>query len=193
MDEKKAAKVLESNMNKKLAGTFAFTVVSNPFIGLECTEHTDYDAIFISFFATADLSAFDFLKLLRNVGCTVPIILVHLATETIPSNWNSNDENGSYSFSSFLRKPYNLDEMASALKAALCKELPPISNPPSVSSNFGSDMLQAAQPSLLTPGFLLDDSVTDFDATSTIRRFMGDSSQSPQRAMHLTHCKDYSI
>jgi hypothetical protein len=77
MDEKAAAKVLEDALNLKTSGVFAFTVVDNPFIGLECTEHTDYDAIFISSDENADLNAWDFLRLLRNIGCEIPIILLH--------------------------------------------------------------------------------------------------------------------
>ena len=77
MDEKAAAKVLEDALNLKTNGVFAFTVVDNPFIGLECSEHTDYDAIFISSNENADLNAWDFLRLLRNIGCQIPIILLH--------------------------------------------------------------------------------------------------------------------
>ena len=77
MDEKAAAKVLEDALNRKRNAVFSFTVVDNPFVGLECSEHTDYDAIFISSNENADLNAWDFLRLLRNIGCQVPIVLLH--------------------------------------------------------------------------------------------------------------------
>ena len=77
MDEKAAAKVLEDAINRKINAVFSFTVVDNPFVGLECSEHTDYDAIFISPNDNGDLNAWDFLRLLRNIGSQVPIVLIH--------------------------------------------------------------------------------------------------------------------
>jgi hypothetical protein len=46
-------------------------------MGLECTEHTEYDAIFIMNDPKCTLKAFDFLRIIRNIGIATPLILLH--------------------------------------------------------------------------------------------------------------------
>lgn len=56
--------------------TSVFTVVSDPLIALECTEHTAYNLIFIAEDSQLGLTASGFLKSLRMVGSTVPVVLL---------------------------------------------------------------------------------------------------------------------
>ena len=53
-----------------------FTVVSNIYTGLECTEHTCYDVILINHDLKKGINAIQFARSLRNIGARMPIILV---------------------------------------------------------------------------------------------------------------------
>ena len=46
-------------------------------MALECTEHTNFDAIFIMNDPKCTLKAFDFLRIIRNIGLSTPVILLH--------------------------------------------------------------------------------------------------------------------
>lgn len=77
VDEKLSGLKLEEETSEMLEGcTSVFTVVSDPLAALECTEHTAYNLIFIAEDSQLGLSAWGFLKSLRNVGCTVPVVLL---------------------------------------------------------------------------------------------------------------------
>jgi hypothetical protein len=80
-----------------------FTVVSNPFTGLECTEHTHYDAVFIASNTASQLNALDFLRILRTVGALTPVVL--MGTKDDLSAYGEVDY-GSL-FSSVLLKPFS--------------------------------------------------------------------------------------
>lgn len=91
-------------------------------MGLECTEHTEYDAIFIMNDLKCTLKAFDFLRIIRNIGISTPLILLHdqdfrpdLSTEPgLPAggfNAGSNPNtlsqlSVSLKFSNTLKKPF---------------------------------------------------------------------------------------
>lgn len=92
----------------------SFTVIANSMAAMESTEHVDYDAIFIaegknatfnfinkrgsgnsnshaniikgSKVESADISAYDFLRILRMVGSTVPMILLTSSHDLSYSN-----------------------------------------------------------------------------------------------------------
>jgi hypothetical protein len=74
-DEKSSSLKLEK-ATRMLDFICAFTVVSNPFTGLECTEHTHYDAVFIASNTASQLNALDFLRILRTVGALTPVVLM---------------------------------------------------------------------------------------------------------------------
>lgn len=115
MDEKAASKVLEDAMRRAVGEIIAFTVVSNPFIAMECIEHTEYDAIFISSFLHQDISAFNFLKIVRNVGYEIPTILLRENGESLPEEFvvsKSCKQRPSYVFFDILQMPYSPDELA---------------------------------------------------------------------------------
>lgn len=93
-----------------------FTVVSNPFLALECTEHTDYDLIFISNESSCDcLSAFDFMKILRSVNACYPIILLTDKHKEIPSDSPGLPVVGfntdTLQFAAILQYPYTQSEL----------------------------------------------------------------------------------
>ncbi|RYH24681.1 hypothetical protein EON65_16510 [archaeon] len=75
LDEKMAAIKLEQ-ISRQTNMLISFTVVTNAFVALEHTEHTDFDAIFISDTLT-QLLPYDFMRIMRSVGSRVPIILLH--------------------------------------------------------------------------------------------------------------------
>jgi hypothetical protein len=79
-----------------------FTVVSNPFTGLECTEHTHYDAVFIASNTASQLNAMDFLRVLRTVGALTPVILMGSKGDLA-----SYDVDYGAMFSSVLLKPFS--------------------------------------------------------------------------------------
>lgn len=56
--------------------TCVFMVVPDALIGIECTEHSAFDLIFVSQDLKQDLSAYAFLRSLRAVGATTPIVLL---------------------------------------------------------------------------------------------------------------------
>lgn len=76
LDEKLSSSLLEE-ITSKSQFLCIFTVVQNPFMGLECTEHTEFDAIFIMNDVKCTLKAYDFLRIIRNIGMMTPLILLH--------------------------------------------------------------------------------------------------------------------
>jgi len=123
MDEKPSARLLEESMSSLIGVHFAFTVVSNPFIGLECTDHTEFDVIFISSFMYSDINGWDFAKILRNIGSEVPIILVLNQDEESPfsSYGISADMSTTFGlyFFSVLKKKYTHEELADCIREAI--------------------------------------------------------------------------
>mmetsp|Transcript_12314 Transcript_12314/g.16911 ORF Transcript_12314/g.16911 Transcript_12314/m.16911 type:complete len:213 (+) Transcript_12314:86-724(+) len=146
MDEKPSARLLEESMSSLIGVHFAFTVVSNPFIGLECTEHTEFDAIFISSFKYADINGWDFGKILRNIGSEVPIILVeqHDEESSFPSSVDQSKTFG-FHFFSVLQKPYTHEVLADSLRAAI-----KASKPCNISSYNNTPGLDAVSTALLS-------------------------------------------
>jgi hypothetical protein len=53
-----------------------FTVVNNIFTGLECTEHTCFDAIIAKKESNSDSDPTAILRILRNINVNTPIILL---------------------------------------------------------------------------------------------------------------------
>ena len=107
-----------------------FTVVSNCFIGLECTEHTCYDLMIAKKETSRklqfqqDLSVFDMLKVLRNVGVDTPIILLFDSTDkpdTLSkcSEMESNMNDNYPSFCCAISKPFSSNDLATSIKIAL--------------------------------------------------------------------------
>ena len=75
VDEKGAARVLEQSTLAISNLSCVFTVVPNAFTGLEFSESTCFDLIFVSK-ELQHLTAFDFLRILRNVGSPVDVVLL---------------------------------------------------------------------------------------------------------------------
>lgn len=53
-----------------------FTVVPDLLVAIEYTEHTAFNLVFISEDSQVGLTASGFLKSLRMVGCTIPVVLL---------------------------------------------------------------------------------------------------------------------
>ena len=108
----------------------SFTVVSNCFIGLECTEHTCYDLIIAKketnrkLQCQQDLSVFDMLKVLRNVGVDIPIILLFDASDKSDTlskclEMEASMEENCLSFCCAISKPFSSNDLATSIKLAL--------------------------------------------------------------------------
>eukprot|EP01041_Mallomonas_annulata_P013272 gene13272-28102_t len=99
-DPKGSAILLENGMQYHgLLSTF--TVVSSTLTGIDCTEHTSYDIIFIKD-CYDDLGAADFVGLLRTIGNLVPVVLLVGIEDDV------NDDNiRLFGFSGVLRIPFS--------------------------------------------------------------------------------------
>lgn len=91
-----------------------FTVVSNAFIGLECTEHTFYDLIMIKN-NLPHLQAIDMMKIIHMVGSRTPFILLVDLREVV----NYTELTTSSLFFDILRKPYSVQDLCTTIKCAL--------------------------------------------------------------------------
>eukprot|EP01034_Spumella_vulgaris_P024338 gene24338-30662_t len=72
VDEKASSRMLERS-SKALSYPVSFIVVSNAFIGLECTEHAEFDLIIVKESIT-DLKALDMMHILRSIAHTISVI-----------------------------------------------------------------------------------------------------------------------
>ncbi len=116
IDEKGAARVLEDSTQSLPALTCIFTVVPNAFLGLEATETTCFDLIIVRK-DLPHLNAFHFLKILRNVGAPVELILLVEANDPI-------DENQALSagFFGLLRKEYQALHLCNIITNVVSKQ-----------------------------------------------------------------------
>ena len=109
MNEKAGAEVLEDATRIISNTTTCFTVVSNVFAALECTEHTYYKTIIVK--ANLNhLNAFEMLRVLRNVECEVPIVLLLDADDS-----TTMEEAHNLDFCGILRKPYTSAELCNVI------------------------------------------------------------------------------
>lgn len=88
-----------------------FTVVSNAFIGLECSEHTCYDFIIVKK-DMQHLGAIDMLNVLKAVGCPTPLVVL-LDEHDNCSDYDSN----ALGFFAALRKPLSTKILCTLLEA----------------------------------------------------------------------------
>ena len=120
MDEKPTSQLLE-NATAHLTTPIIFTVVSSLFLALEWSEHTNFNAIFVSSKFKVDMNAFDFLKVLRNVGAVTPIILLNESNELdhllgLPPIGFSVK---SYNFNAVLTFPFTKRELCQVIMEAI--------------------------------------------------------------------------
>lgn len=80
LDEKTSSRVLEQSVKALKDYVFIFTVVSNPFIGLEQTQFTSFDMI-ICQECPYGLDVYEFARVLRNLGDFTPIVALTLDEE----------------------------------------------------------------------------------------------------------------
>lgn len=80
MDEKGAAKILEESTSSLPNMLCSFNVAPNAFVGLELSETTAYDLIFVAK-DMPHLNASSFLRILRNVGAPMDIVAIVEATD----------------------------------------------------------------------------------------------------------------
>eukprot|EP01041_Mallomonas_annulata_P001222 gene1222-2375_t len=100
VDSKGSAILLENGTQSH--GVLAtFTVVSSAFTGIDCTEHTSYDIIFVED-CNDGFGAADFVGLLRTIGNPVPVVLLVGIEDDI-----NDDHIRSFGFSGVLRKPFS--------------------------------------------------------------------------------------
>lgn len=53
-----------------------FHVVSDPLLGLECTDHTSFDMVFVDYDESQTFHAYSFLRSLRTSGSMIPVVLL---------------------------------------------------------------------------------------------------------------------
>ena len=112
LDSKSTAAILE-NSTSLLNLQCCFTVVPNAFIGLECTEHTNFDIIFVQY-NLENFGAVDMLRVLRVAGVLTPVILLTAVDE------GATDENVlTLGFDGVLRKPFSPRALCNLISAVL--------------------------------------------------------------------------
>eukprot|EP00596_Hydrurales_sp_CCMP1899_P008476 CAMPEP_0119053004 /NCGR_PEP_ID=MMETSP1177-20130426/74126_1 /TAXON_ID=2985 /ORGANISM="Ochromonas sp, Strain CCMP1899" /LENGTH=636 /DNA_ID=CAMNT_0007032785 /DNA_START=96 /DNA_END=2006 /DNA_ORIENTATION=- len=98
VDEKGGARMLEQS-TENTNYSCVFTVVSNGFLGLECSEYTCYDFIIVKK-DMQHLGAIDMMNVLKAVGCPTPLVVL-LDEHDNCSDYDSN----ALGFFAALRKP----------------------------------------------------------------------------------------
>jgi DNA-binding response OmpR family regulator len=110
VDEKGGARMLEQS-TENTNYSCVFTVVSNAFIGLECSEHTCYDFIIVRK-DMQHLGAIDMLNVLKAVGCPTPLVVL-LDEHDNCSDYDSN----ALGFFAALRKPLSTKILCTLIEA----------------------------------------------------------------------------
>lgn len=124
LDEKLASAKLEK-LSRQSNVICMFTVVTNAFQALECTENTDYDAIFVAD-NLESLKAYDLLRILRAVGASVPVVyllsrreeVISLELRGLPA---SGFDRPTFNFSGVLPTPYSCQELCSMIHSICFK------------------------------------------------------------------------
>lgn len=116
IDEKGAAQVLEESTSTLERATCVFTVVPNAFNGLEFTETTCYDMIFIRK-DLEHLDAMSFLRILRNVGAPMDIVLLLEKDDTM-----TEEQARHVGFHSVLRKEYQAVQLCSIISDIMTRQ-----------------------------------------------------------------------
>ena len=77
MDEKQSAVRLQKETSH-VFDTFmcVFHVVSDPLLGLECSDHTFFDMVFVDHDESQTFKAYSFLRSLRTSGSMIPVVLL---------------------------------------------------------------------------------------------------------------------
>ena len=109
VDEKGAARVLEESTLTIPNLSCVFTVVPNAFTGLEFSETTCFDVIFIRK-ELVHLTAFDFLRILRNVGSPVDVVLLVEAHDSM-----TEEDARANGFFTLLRKEYQTTQLCNII------------------------------------------------------------------------------
>lgn len=114
----RATQCLESpsyneHIQNELGFTCVFTVAQNAFVGLEFTETTCFDLIFLSN-DLKHLNALDFLHILRNVGAPTDIVLIVEQNDPCTEIQAKN-----VGFYDLLRKEFQLSTLCSKISHAV--------------------------------------------------------------------------
>jgi hypothetical protein len=128
VDEKLSGLKLEEETSEMFEGvTCVFTVVPDPLIGLEATEHTAFNLIFIAEDSQQGLNAKSFVASLRMVGADVPVVLLkdgreseEMAAQVPQFDEASVDHSGGASkFTATLRKPFTKRDLCDVIRSTL--------------------------------------------------------------------------
>ena len=116
IDEKGAARVLEESTKSLPHAACVFTVVPNAFSGLEFTETTCFDMIFVR--KDLDhLDAVSFLRILRNVGAPMDVVLL-----LEPQDSMTEEQARSIGFYRSLRKEYQAVQICAIVTDIMAKQ-----------------------------------------------------------------------
>jgi CheY-like chemotaxis protein len=113
VDEKRAARILEKSTEGIRNSVCVFTVVPNAFVGLEYSETTCFDIIFVQK-DLESLNGYQMLQVLRNVGAPMPIILV-----TKHDDPTTDEQAKSAGFYCVLQKEYQIVELRRIITSIL--------------------------------------------------------------------------
>lgn len=109
----------------------AFTVVPDPLMAVEATEHTAYHLVFFAEDSQAGLSARAFVKSLRMVGSEVPVILLkdgggseESAAQVVQNDHEDpsllqRSADTEAIFATVLRKPFTKRDLCDAIRSTL--------------------------------------------------------------------------
>ncbi|KAJ1429273.1 hypothetical protein B484DRAFT_61827 [Ochromonadaceae sp. CCMP2298] len=132
VDEKLSSIKLEEETAKVFEGfTCIFTVVQDMIIGLECTEHTPFNMIFVNEGSSSDTAPYDLLRSLRMVGSRVPVVLLSRASPQ--PNADAKYDTGlklglppigfqaepGMKFTSVLKQPYTKRDLCDVIRASV--------------------------------------------------------------------------
>jgi len=117
LDERGSASHLE-RITRHLSLTCIFTVMQNSISALESMEFVAYDICFIAdnLHNTCSMSAIEFLRIVKIIGCSMPVILLtnsnsNMNQEGLPAMGFHPANIESLNFSSILSRPYTRSEI----------------------------------------------------------------------------------
>lgn len=126
VDEKQSAIRLQKETSHIFDNSMCvFHVVSDPLLGLECTDHTFFDMVFVDYDESQTFQAYSFLRSLRTSGTMIPVVLLMCESiaegspiDGLPAigyDAAPSDDR----FTSCLRRPYTKRELCDVIRSIM--------------------------------------------------------------------------
>jgi len=148
IDEKQSAIRLQKETSN-VFDTFmcVFHVVSDPLLGLECTDNTFFDMVFVDYDESQTFQAYSFLRSLRTSGSMMPVVL--LMCESIAEGSPINglpaigyDAAPSDRFTSCLKRPYTKRGLCEVIRSIILPDNSSVEDYPVGNSLVDYNMLE---------------------------------------------------